>query len=262
MPIMGLPRLIRMTKKKQPDHWVTKLNDWFQTPLGQAVFQEEADIANQILPMRFGYHLLYCGVEAPDKIVEDSPIAHKFSASGQPYCESWLPFVYGESDMLPLANQSVDCVVLQHSLDFEREPHQVLREAARVLIPGGTLMVIGFNPWSTWSLSRLLNYRSAEAPWPSRFISPARLSDWLQILDLDVEGVETGFYLPPWQSLIKLGFLRRFKQIAKQFFRGQGAVYVLLAKKNVSCMTPVTPKWRATRRKVFNSPLATKTIHK
>ena len=262
IPIMGLPRLIRKASKKQPDHWTVKLSDWFQTPLGKAVFQVEADIANQILPMRFGYHLLYCGIEAPDKIVSGSPIAHTFSASAHPFRESWLPFVYGTSDALPLANQSVDCVILQHSLDFENEPHQVLREAARVLIPGGTLMIIGFNPLSIWSFSRLLNYRSTEAPWLGRFISPTRLSEWLQLLDLDVDGVETGFYLPPWQGLAQFKFLQRFKKIAKRFFTGQGAVYVLVAKKNISCMTPVKPKWRAARRKVFNSPLATRIIHK
>lgn len=253
---MGLPRFIKFSQKP-PRRLLLSMNlaNWLTTPLGEAVLQTEIDIANHIVPMRFGYHALYCGLGSPDRLLVESPVTHKFMAAEAPLKTSWLPFVYGESGALPLANGSVDLVVLQHSLDYEENPHQVLREAARVLIPGGSLLVIGFNPWSFWWLWRLFHFQTQDAPWAARFISPSRLSDWLKLLDLDVEGCETGYYLPPWQGLARADKFKRFRQTAKRFFTKQGAVYVLVAKKNVSCVTPVMPKWRIRRRQFLTNPV-------
>lgn len=253
---MALPRLIKFNVKRPRRTLVSvKLAEWLKSPLGQAILQTEKDIATHILPLRFGYHALYCGLGDPDALFEESPIAHKFIAAEQPLDDVWLPFVYGEPTALPLANDSVDLVVLQHSLDFEQNPHQVLREAARVLIPGGSMVIMGFNPWSVWWLWRLGHFHTQEAPWAARFISPTHLNDWLKLLDLDVEGCETGYYLPPWQGLATADKFKKFRQVAERFFTKQGAVYVLVAKKNVSCVTPVLPKWRMGRRQLLNRPL-------
>ena len=253
---MALKRFIKFSNKPRCHLLSSKLGAWFETDLGKAVQQVEIDISNHIMPTRFGYHLLYSGQGDPDKLLEKSPISHKFIADDVPHDQSWLPFVFGESGALPLANESIDLVVLQHSLDFEGNPHQVLREAARVLIPGGTLMVIGFNPQSFWWGWRLFHYKTKEAPWAARFISPSRLSEWLSLLELDVEGCETGYYLPPWQGLANADKFKRFKRVAKHFFTKQGAVYVMVAKKNVSCITPIAPKWRIGRRRFLNNPIA------
>jgi ubiquinone/menaquinone biosynthesis C-methylase UbiE len=37
---------------------------------------------------------------------------------------------------------------MPHLLDFTTEPHQVLREVERVLVPEGRLLMTGFNPVS------------------------------------------------------------------------------------------------------------------
>ena len=251
---MALKRFIQFAKKPRCYLLSSRLGVWFETDLGRAIQDVEAEIANHIMPTRFGYHLLYSGQGDPDKLLDKSPISHKFIADDAPHAGSWLPFVYGEGRALPLANECIDLVVLQHSLDFEENPHQVLREAARVLIPGGTLMVIGFNPQSFWWGWRLFHPKTTDAPWAARFISPSRLSEWLSLLELDVEGCETGYYLPPWQSLASGDKFKRFKRVAKHFFTKQGAVYVLVSKKNVSCVTPIAPKWRLGQRRFLNNP--------
>ena len=51
---------------------------------------------------------------------------------------------------LPFATQSLDLVVMPHVLEFSAEPHQVLREVERVLIPEGQVIICGFNPISMW----------------------------------------------------------------------------------------------------------------
>ena len=51
---------------------------------------------------------------------------------------------------LPFASHSLDLVVLPHVLEFSTDPHQVLREVERVLIPEGQVIICGFNPTSLW----------------------------------------------------------------------------------------------------------------
>ena len=41
---------------------------------------------------------------------------------------------------------------MPHILEFADEPHQVLREVERVLVPEGHLVITGFNPASLWGL--------------------------------------------------------------------------------------------------------------
>lgn len=50
----------------------------------------------------------------------------------------------GDMDALPLANETADCVVLHHLLHFAHTPDRTVREAARLLRPGGRLLVIDF----------------------------------------------------------------------------------------------------------------------
>ena len=51
---------------------------------------------------------------------------------------------------LPLSSESVDTVILPHSLNFHAHPHGVLREVYRVLRGEWRLIITGFNPLSIW----------------------------------------------------------------------------------------------------------------
>ena len=51
---------------------------------------------------------------------------------------------------LPFEAQSVDLIVMPHTLEFTRDPHRLLREAERVLMPEGQLIILGFNSLSLW----------------------------------------------------------------------------------------------------------------
>ena len=117
---MALKRFIQFAKKPRCYLLSSRLGVWFETDLGRAIQDVEAEIANHIMPTRFGYHLLYSGQGDPDKLLDKSPISHKFIADDAPHARSWLPFVYGESGALPLANECIDLVVLQQ-LRFRRK---------------------------------------------------------------------------------------------------------------------------------------------
>ena len=96
-----------------------------------------------------------------------------------------------------MAANSVDALFLPHTLEFEPEPHSVLREAERVLIGEGHLIVLGFAPLGLWGLRHRLQ-RSSFPPGLAELWSAARLSDGLRVLGFEVESVRR--YLCVWPS--------------------------------------------------------------
>ena len=100
---------------------------------------------------------------------------------------------------LPFATQSLDLVVLPHVLEFAQEPHQILREVERVLIPEGQIIVTGFNPASLWG-ARQAATRLVSRPFlpqSGELISVPRLKDWLKLLNMEVHPGHFGCYAPP-----------------------------------------------------------------
>ena len=76
------------------------------------------------------------------------------------------------------------------------------------------------------------------------------MKDWLALLGFDVTSNQTFFFTPPVASenvIVRLSLLERFGQ---KVGASLGGVYVLVAKKRVSTMTPIRPRWSARRRLV------------
>ncbi|GHE11014.1 demethylmenaquinone methyltransferase [Klenkia taihuensis] len=72
-----------------------------------------------------------------------------------------VPMVAGDAMALPLADESVDGVVISFGLRNVADPDAALREFARVTRPGGTLVVCEFStptwaPWRTVYLEYLM----------------------------------------------------------------------------------------------------------
>ena len=77
----------------------------------------------------------------------------------------------------------VDLVVVPHALEFSENPHQVLREVARILVPEAQVVISCFNPWSLWGVRRAFGSKT-QYPWNGRFINLPRLKDWLNNVPL------------------------------------------------------------------------------
>jgi SAM-dependent methyltransferase len=145
---------------------------------------------------------------------------------------------------LPIATQSVDLVVLPHVLEFADEPHAILREVDRVMMPEGRLVIVGFNPWSLWGLRSSLGYSRGEYPWNGRFLSLPRVKDWLALLGFDVNAGRLIGYAPPFDSE---RLRRRFafmEPAGDRWWAVGGAVYMLQAIKRVRGMRLLTPAWQ------------------
>lgn len=139
---------------------------------------------------------------------------------------------------LPFESEAVDAVVLPHTLESAESPHEVVREAERILAGDGHLIVLGFSPWSLWGARRHVG--------PLRFpfdqsncISDARLGDWLALLGLETIAVHRHLHGLPLESesgLKRAAFLERWG--ARSWPRLAGA-YVLVARKRRHSLTPL-----------------------
>jgi SAM-dependent methyltransferase len=221
--------------------------DWFQSSLGQLLAEQERVCLERRLTSLFGYYLIQIGVCDPKlDLLCSSPAKSKLLLDVGQRSVS----LRADPLHLPLATDSVDGVLMHHTIDFSRDPHQILREAERVLIPEGKLLIVGFNPWSLWGGWRLFHLHGAMPPWAGHFFSIKRVCDWLSLLGFDLLAVEHLNFRPPLQSqrlMQRLVFLERF---GERFWPLGGAVYVLEAVKRTLTMTPIRPKWRI-RKKVL-----------
>jgi SAM-dependent methyltransferase len=143
-----------------------------------------------------------------------------------------------EPAALPLQSDSVDVLLLPHTLEFEPDPHEVLREVGRVLRGEGELLVLGFEPLGTWALRNSFT-RAGCPPGLRRTISESRLADWLKLLGFEVGAAERFLYAPPISAL-RTGQARDWlERIGGRAWPRLSGAYLLHARKRVHSMTPV-----------------------
>ena len=81
---------------------------------------------------------------------------------------------------LPFGDGTVDACLLAHTLNFSQDPHQLLRESARILSDDGYLFISLFNPVSTLLFKHHLNGLEY------RHFCRWRVLDWLELLEFEI----------------------------------------------------------------------------
>lgn len=226
------------------------LQQWFGQLPGSSLAAVEADWLAAELPGLFGYHALQLGQSVGIDLLAASRIGHRAVLAFDPLSMAvpLRPALIGRCENLPLAADSIDVLLLPHVLEFESNPHQILRECERVLIGEGHLLILSFNPWSLWGLSRLLLGWRGESPWHGHYFSAARLQDWLRLLGFEIVQSQKLYFRPPIAhagSLRKLEFVER---LGAGCWPWWGGVSALIARKRVLSQTPVRELWRHRRR--------------
>ena len=104
--------------------------------------------------------------------------------------------MFCKTEALPVASDSVDAVLLPHTLETDNDPHAVLREVARVLVAEGQLLVLGFSAVGTWGARHRLSSEGFP-PGLARLISESRVRDWFALLGFEITAVRRYLYRLP-----------------------------------------------------------------
>ena len=217
------------------------IEDWLDTPQGRYVMSWEQEKIDAVVDDLFGYNALQLGLPQL-KLLACNRIPLRQIAG-----ESGDVDVLCDLRELPFAANSIDLVVMPHMLEFHDDPHQILREVERILIPDGQLVLTGFNPISLWGLRKKLPNCPPAFPFNGSYLSVLRLKDWLQLLNFEVDRGNFGCYAPP---CVQARWLKRwhFMEVAgDRWWSFAGGVYLLRAIKRVRGMRLIMPAWNAAK---------------
>lgn len=212
--------------------------DWFASPLGVHLLSCEQSYFDQEVADVFGFNAVQLGLPRFDFLrANRMPLRCRVAPDGPVRAR-------GEFEQLPILSSCADLVLLPHVLEFSDNPHQVLREVERILMPEGHVIVSGFNPWSVWGVRRALGTERSEFPWRGQFIALPRLKDWMALLGIEIAGGRMCAYVPPVRSEKWLGRLSFLEAAGDRWWPFGGGVYFLHGIKRVHGMRVITPQWK------------------
>ena len=211
---------------------------WQQGVLGRAVIAAETRLLAGAMDDVFGLELLQVGVWGTGReLVSGSRTRHQsVICSGAAF--------NGDADlaanpaMLPVATGSVDAMLLPHTLEIAPDPQAVLREADRVLLGQGHLVVLGFRPLSLWGLRSAASH-SGFPPGFTRLIAERRLLDWLILLGYEITLARHYLYFVPTESGARAGLQGRGALRRGLFNPLPAGAYLLKARKRTYTLTPI-----------------------
>ncbi|WP_372825712.1 class I SAM-dependent methyltransferase [Polaromonas sp.] len=256
--------------------------DWFRTPPGEYLLAWERERFDQAVADMFGYHALQLGLPELDAL-RGNRMPHKWlaqqgaeggpasvpsppdkgaTASAAPDAPPARVALLTDPAALPFPENSLDLVLLPHTLELSSDPHTTLREVERVLVPEGRLVISGMNPASLWGLRQRrahfyqrMGYGELFLPEAGEFIGYWRLRDWLRLLSFEVESGQFGCYRPAVSSRASLERFAWMDKVGARSWPIFGAVYFLVAVKRVRGMRLLEPAWKA-RKGTATAPVA------
>jgi hypothetical protein len=218
------------------------LHSWWRGPLGSALLRAESELLGEALEDVFGWELLQIGAWGVSReLLRGSRTRRQtmIAPSRQPS----FPDVIGRPAQLPVNSDSIDAVMLPHTLEFAADPYGIVREADRVLVGEGQLLVLGFRPYSLWGLRA----RATRAGFPAgmrRVLSEGRVKEWLELLGYEILTARRYLYCGPWSNgpgpdegngpILRRALLHPMP----------AGAYLLKARKRIYSLTPIRARFR------------------
>lgn len=245
---------------------IIDLGAWLKTPAGAYLQAWERARFDEAVSDIFGYHALQLGLPEIDTLHTNrmpyqwlslDSLSHldAGNTAAQTLATQSTPrkvALLTHSAALPFPANSLDLIVLPHTLELSPDPHATLREVERVLVPEGRVVISGLNPASLWGLrqrrarlARRLGLGQLYLPQDGDFIGHWRLRDWLRLLSFEVESAQFGCYRPALSSARWLGRFAWMDWAGSRWWPIFGAVYFLVATKRVRGMRLLEPAWKA-----------------
>jgi SAM-dependent methyltransferase len=237
---------------------IIALEGWLQTPAGVYLRAWEQRCLDNLTADIFGFNAVQIGMpqidalaanRMPHKLLADRRVRSPSAATAPPASTASPPLrpvaLTLDYTELPFASHSMDLVVLPHVLEFSTDPHQVLREVERVLIPEGQVIICGFNPASLWGARHVMRRVGGASflPRTEELITMPRMKDWLKLLNMTASQSHFGCYAPACRTekwLQRYAFMDNAGPRWWPFF---GGVYIVQAIKRVKGMHLIGPAW-------------------
>ena len=220
-------------------HYPDSVGKWLASPLGSALVQQETRVIEEALDGIFGEQCLQLGRwgEANSFLKHARTQRTCLMDIGAPGGRD----IIGQFHNLPIQDDSIDCVILPHVLDYSDRPHAILREVDRVLTAHGHVVILGFKTGGLWGIRRLIP--GAGLPPDAQHLVPERrLRDWLQLLDMRIQSSLGYFFRVPLPGL-RGASSDKWERRGRRWWPELAACYMLSAQKRVSTLTPVKPVW-------------------
>lgn len=214
--------------------------EWLKTPLGEALLQQEARVVEEALDGIFGEYCLQLGLWGDKRTFLRFTRTQRCSLIAE--TAEGEPSAIAEMHRLPVESDSLDAVLLPHTLDYTDRQHAILREVDRVLRSNGHVVILGFKPVGLWGLRRLVP-GAGMPPGADYLISERRLRDWLQLLDMRIQSASHYFFHWPLPGNKARGS-NKWERRGQAWWPELAACYMLTAQKRVSTLTQVRPLWR------------------
>ena len=214
---------------------------WLQSPLGAKVLALETRLLQDELADVFGFEMLQIGRWGDaGHLCEGARTQHR----------RWIApdaegngAIRADYDALPIATNSVEAVLLPHTLEHTARPHELLREVDRVLVGEGNVVICGFSPWGPWGVRHYF----ARGPFPphaTRLMSEQRTRDWLSLLGFEIISARRYLFAPPWTQFMLEGRPERWlEHRGPSIAPPLAGAYLLKARKRVIALTPIRPAW-------------------
>lgn len=213
---------------------VLKLRDWYRTPAGQAVARTLRPLVQRTWPVTDGRTLLGLGYALP--FLGDFPAAYRVLAAMPaemgvvhwPEAGPNQTFLTWE-DNLPLADASVDFVLLAHALEFCPDPTRLLAECFRVLRGEGRVLAVVPNRMGPWCRRELtISPYVRGHPY-----SAAQLDKLLRRNNFRITQANYALFVPPTQRPWILRHADTFEKIGQRWCAPMGGVVMMEACKDL-----------------------------
>ncbi len=218
------------------------LRAWYKTEEGQRFCQRTNAALATTIESIFGYNAAQLTLDTP-AVLQNSPINYKIQA-----CQE-TGTVVCDGSSLPFESESLDLIVLAHSLECANDPHAVLREVERVLVGEGSLIIIGLSPLSlSYAMTKLKEIKSSMHRYTSR-----RVCEWLDVLGFETSGgskipIET---FDPVHEKHAVSYRNQALNLFARSIKGRG--YCIHAKKRITRITPIAPSWYRKPKLIYSS---------
>jgi len=223
---------------------------WLAGQLGRRVHALECKLVSDALTQVFGWQLLQIGAWGLPQALMNAARTQRKAVLTHELANGTADVmtIRSRTDSLAIASDSVDAVLLPHTLEDTPDPHELLREVERILSGDGQLIILGFRPFSMWGTRNLFAVQGFP-PGTERLIGERRLRDWLKLLGFEVTDARRYLFTWPWGGAVPRS-QRLLEAAGNHLWPLLAGAYMLTARKRVYTLTPIRPRWRIRRRVV------------